>query len=160
MTVGNCGRCREFGHIEFDSNQQLVLRCGARCARGRSGAARVQEAVRVPAVCSAPDTTLSVALSGSTLISADDVIPVLDLDSRPIGFVTARELNRLVCAGVPLSATLSEVMCRQIVCALPETSIFDAHRLLGDTGAAQLFIVGADGAFLGLVIRSDLARVA
>jgi predicted transcriptional regulator len=158
MTVGNCGRCHEFQQIEFDSHEQLVLRCGSSGGFERHPPDCIQAALRLPALCTAPDTPVLAALRSSTLVSAVDVIPVLDFDASPIGFVTASELKRLVAAGVPPLATLSEVMSRRIVCALPETSIREARQLFAETGTAQLFVVGPEGTFLGLVTQRDLVR--
>jgi CBS domain-containing protein len=159
MTVGSCGRCQEFRRIEFTSDGQPVLCCTALDEHERDPVARVQAALRVPVMCTAPDTTLAVVLEHSALALEHDVIPVLDWDSSPVGFVTLGELNQLLRAGIPASATLAEVMTRQVVCILPETTVADARELLAETESAQLFVVGADGTFLGLATQRDLARL-
>jgi len=158
MTVGSCGRCQEFRRIEFTNDGHPVLCCSAAEDHEADAVERVQSALQVPAVCTAPDTTLATALQYSTLATQEDAIPVLDWDSSPIGFVTVRELKQLQSAGIPPAATLSEVMSRQVVCVLPETTLADACELLAVTESAQLFVVGADGSFLGLITPHDLAR--
>jgi CBS domain-containing protein len=157
MTVGSCGRCQEFRRIEFTSDGQPVVCCTAMERHDRDPVDRVQDTLRVPIMCTAPDSTLELVLQYSTLAQQEDPIPVLDWDSSPLGFVTLRELNQLVHAGIPPAATLSEVMSRQIVCVLPETTLDDARELLVETGSSQLFVVGADGTFLGLITPFDLA---
>jgi CBS domain-containing protein len=157
MTVGSCGRCREFRRIEFTTSGHPVLCCSEDECEA-DDAERVQSVLQVPAVCTASDTTLATALQYSTLAMQEDAIPVLDWDSSPIGFVTVRELQQLQSAGVPPAATLSEVMNRQVVCVLPETTLADACELLAVTEAERLFVVGVDGSFLGLVTAHGLAK--
>jgi CBS domain-containing protein len=158
MTVGACGRCQEFRRIEFTHDGHPVLCCASVEDHEVDPVERVQSAVRVPAMCTAPDTTLGTALQYSALATQGDAIPVLDWDASPMGFVTARDLKQLERAGIPLTATLSEVMSCQVVCVLPETPVADACELLAVTGSAQLFVVGADGSFLGTVTPHDLAE--
>jgi CBS domain-containing protein len=160
MTVGSCGRCEEFRRIEFTQDGHPVLCCAADQHGEVDAEVRVQSALRVPAMCTAPDTTLETALQYAMLAEQEDAITVLDWDSNPIGFVTLRELKQLEHSGIPPTATLSEVMSQQIVCVLPETTLADACELLAVTAAAQLFVVGADGSFLGLVTPRDLAEQA
>ena len=160
MTVGNCGRCIDFRQIDFDEDGRPVL-CCTRDGRGKHGdgphAARVQDVLRVPVICTAPDTALAVILPYLRAGTALDAIPVLDLHARPIGFLTLAEARRLVAAGIALDTTMEEVMGRQIVCALPETRLSDAADLLTETDSKQLFGVAADGTFLGLVTMHDLS---
>ena len=158
MTVGGCGRCQEFRRIEFTLSGEPVLCCSAmdRCAT--DDVERVQTMIRVPALCTAPDTTLEIVLQHAELAPQEDPIPVLDWDSSPLGFVTLRELIQLQRAGIPPAVTLSEVMSHQVVCVLPETTVADACELLSETQSPQLFVVGADGGFLGLFTTKDIAR--
>ena len=156
MTVGNCGRCTEFRRIEFADDGTPVLCCTSRCAR-QQREARVQNSVHVPVVCAAADTELAVILPYVGRATALDSIPVLDRDARPIGFLTVDDARRLIASGLSLDTTLAEVMSRQVVCVLPETSVDDALQLLADTDSRQLFAVAPDGTFLGIVAQRELA---
>jgi len=156
MTVGNCGRCQEFRRIEFTLSGHPVLCCAGVEEHEVEAVELVQSALRVPAVCTAADTTLATALQYSTLVRSEDAIPVLDWDASPLGSIRVSDLTRLELAGVPRAATLSEVMSRQVLGVLPETTLADARELLAVTESTQLFVVGADGSFLGQVTASDL----
>ena len=158
MTAGNCGRCASFRRIDFTDDGQPVLCCATDPKHGELKA-HVHDLLRVPVVCAVGDTTLAVVLPYLSLGTPLDVIPVLDADARPIGSLTIRDARRLVAAGIPLDTTLAEVISRQIVCVLPETTLADAGELLAETEAAQLFAVGPDGVFLGVLSRRDVAGV-
>lgn len=161
MTVGNCGRCRHFRRIDFTSDGEPMLCCapgvGRRVTDSDPGTPkRVHDLVRVPVVCTAPDTALAAVLPYLALTTHFEAIPVLGLDARPVGFLSMHDARRLYAAGVPLDTELWELMSRALVCVLPETSLTEAKRLLEETGASQLFAVSADGTFVGVVQASDL----
>jgi CBS domain-containing protein len=161
MTVGNCARCRDFCRIDFSQAGQPLLRCETRAVRGGTHLSeRVQDLLRVPVLCAAPDTTLQSIVSFLDLGMPRDAIPVLDLDARPIGVLSIQDIHRLIRGGIPLQTTVSEVMSRLIVCVLPETALTDAAQLLLETQSAQLFAVTADGTFLGLLAEHDLSTTA
>ncbi|HKP60635.1 MAG TPA: CBS domain-containing protein [Polyangiales bacterium] len=155
MTVGGCGRCPDFRHIEFTQDSRPVLCCSTN-RRARTAVARVQDLLRVPVACTAPDTTLGLLEPLLQAGATDDVVPVLDLAARPIGFVATEELRRLLRAGIPRETAMSEVMSRLMVCVLPETTLEEARALLAETQSSQLFAVAADGSFLGLIAPRDV----
>jgi len=159
MTVGNCGRCTDFRRIEFDEDSRPMLHCVGGGGMAAAARDRVQDIVRVPVVCTAPDTTLAVILPYLQLGTGLDAIPVLDLEARPIGFMTVAEARRLVQAGIALDTTVEDVMSRQLVCLLPETSLSDAAEVLDATESGQLFAVAADGSFLGVVTMRDISAM-
>lgn len=161
MTVGNCGRCRHFRRIDFTPAGEPILCCapgvGRRVTDSERGIPKcVHDLVRVPVVCVAPDTELAVVLPYLGWTTHLEAIPVLGWDGRPLGFFSVHEARRLYAAGVPLDTEIWELMSRALVCVLPETSLFEAKRLVEEAGALQLFAVSADGTFVGVVHGSDL----
>ena len=153
MTVGNCGRCRDFRRIEFSDDAQPLLRCATqlRIAGTSSQPPRVQDVVRVPVFCAAADTTLASVLPYLILGTAQDAIPTLDSEARPMGFVTISELRILVAAGIPLDTALVDVMSQRMTCVLPETALADAERRVARENSQRLMAVNPDGTFLGCV---------
>ena len=155
MTAGGCGRCRDFRSIEFDEHSRPVLVCSAHRGERRPSEC-VQDLLRVPLVCTAADTKLALIVPHLRLGALHDAIPVLDLQARPIGVVSLRELERLVDAGIPLDTMMCEVMSRLFVCVPPDAELEYASELLSQTQAAQLFAVAADGTFLGLLSHAEI----
>ncbi len=157
MTVGSCGRCAAFKRIEFDEAGCPVLCCDSGAA-GCHARKRVQALLRVPVACCAPDTTLAAILPYVGMLAPRDAFPVLNWDSTLLGFLTVHDAQRLVESGISLDTKLCELMSRQPICVLPETELEDAVQLLLDTGAAQLFAVAPDGAFLGVLPANEAFR--
>lgn len=152
MTVGNCGRCPDFKRIEFSDDAQPMLRCATQLRlAGATDPQRVQAVLRVPVFCAAADTTLASVLPYLILGTAQDAIPTLDSEARPMGFVTISELRILVQAGVPLDTALVDVMSQRMTCVLPETSLEDAERRVAREDSQRLMAVNPDGTFLGCV---------
>ena len=97
MTVGNCGRCRDFRRVEFTEDSRPVLCCSTDHIADQP-IERVQDLLRVPVVCTAPDTVLALVAPYLATGTNTDAIPVLDSAARPVGFVSIREMQRCVVA--------------------------------------------------------------
>jgi CBS-domain-containing membrane protein len=159
MTVGNCGECEGFRRIEFTADSQPVLRCAPEViARDeRSGPRRVQEAVRVPAICAAIGTPVAAVLPYLDESHRHEVIVVLDRGAHPLGLVPVEALRSLVANSGPLDTRLGACITMQGVRVTPNATLREAARLMDAAGCEQLVVTMSNGTFLGLVSRADLS---
>lgn len=113
-----------------------------------------------PASCTPEDPAQRAALVMRNL----DVgaVPIVDneMDRRPVGIVTDRDL----CSGVvahgldPKTALLGDHMTRAPVCCRPEDSVDEVSELMQIRQVRRIPVVDAAGALCGIVAMADLAR--
>jgi CBS domain-containing protein len=113
-----------------------------------------------PASCTPEDSAQRAALVMRNL----DVgaVPIVDneMDRRPVGIVTDRDL----CSGVvahgldPTTARLGDLMTGSPVCCRPEDSVDAVSELMQARQVRRITVVDAAGTLCGIVAMADLAR--
>jgi CBS domain-containing protein len=86
-------------------------------------------------------------------------IPVVDEESKPIGFLTDRDVCMAAYTqGKPLEALRVEAaMARKIVCCNAEDDLSSAAQAMQQNRVRRLLVVGRDGKLEGLLSLDDLA---
>jgi CBS-domain-containing membrane protein len=155
---GKCGHCRQIAIVSGD----VALACDVlpgdaqRAEESRATLRWVHEFTRVPQMCAALDTPISLLVQHLSR-DLDELVPVLDLEGMLVGVVSMPELlAALSIAREALGGTVSDLMIaapRRIRFDAPE---IDAIGMFGEDSARYLAVVGAHGKFLGIVCREDL----
>ncbi len=115
-----------------------------------------------PACCTPEDSAQRAAL----LMKKLDVgaIPVVDdeVDRRPVGIVTDRDLCCGVIAGGldPAAARLRDHMSPEPVCCRPDDPVETVSELMQSRQVRRVPVVDAAGSCCGIVAMADLARKA
>lgn len=96
-------------------------------------------------------------------------VPVIDLERRVVGVVSASDLmNRVVAtprphggrkAHKPLAATAAELMTKPAFTTRPHATIVEAAQHAARAGVRMLPVVDVNGILLGVVTQGDLLRV-
>jgi len=83
---------------------------------------------------------------------------VVDMDERPIGILTDRDLALKVTGGGldPDRTSVGEIMTSGITAVTEDTSIESALALMGKHGVRRLPTVGGNGALVGIVSFDDV----
>jgi CBS-domain-containing membrane protein len=157
-----CGRCGNCEQVRLESGSEFTLTCAwsDRDERAQADCATrwVHEFARVPALCVALDTRMSV-LTGLFAQDASDPVPVLNRDAVLIGIVHASDFHAALAAPRVRDRSVVDVMSAAPPRIRFDAAAVDAQRLLSHDDTPCLAVVGAHGRFLGLLTREDL-RVA
>jgi len=86
-------------------------------------------------------------------------VPVVDENSRPVGFLTDRDISMAAYTqGGPLQALRVEnAMARKIIACGPEDEITSAAKIMRENGVRHLPVVDAEGKLVGVLSLDDLA---
>jgi CBS domain-containing protein len=85
---------------------------------------------------------------------------VVDDGGGLIGIITERDILRAVATSVPVgSATVAEVMTKDVTTVGVGTSLREAAKLMADRWIRHLPVVDAAGKVVGIVSQRDLAGV-
>lgn len=86
-------------------------------------------------------------------------IPVVDEGSKPIGFLTDRDVCMAAYTqGKPLDALRVEgAMARKVVCCKADDELSSAAQLMQQNRVRRLLVIGRDGRLEGLLSLDDLA---
>jgi CBS-domain-containing membrane protein len=89
-------------------------------------------------------------------------VPVVDEQSRPIGFLTDRDICMAAYTqGKPLAALRVETaMARKVISCAAEDDVHAAAQLMRQNHMRRLLVINQDGTLLGLLSLDDLAREA
>lgn len=85
-------------------------------------------------------------------------LPVMD-KGQLVGILTASDMFRAVIAELPFlkeTVLVRDYMIAQVITITPETSLLEAHRLMGVERIRALPVVADDEALTGMVTRTDL----
>lgn len=123
-----------------------------------AGSLRVRDLMtRAPVACSASD---SLSRAAQLMWEHDfGTLPVVDDENRVIGIVTDRD----VCMAAytrgrePGAIRVEETMARNVCVALPDDTLEDAARLMGEQQVRRLPVVEG-GRLVGVLAIADLAR--
>ena len=87
------------------------------------------------------------------------VVPVVDEKSRPVGFLTDRDVCMAAYTqGKPLEALrVDGAMARKLVCCKAEDDLNSAAQLMRENRLRRLPVIGPDGMLVGLLSLDDLA---
>jgi CBS domain-containing protein len=91
--------------------------------------------------------------------NACGAVPVVDENSRPVGFLTDRDICMAAYTqGKPLEALLVEAaMARKVVCCRVEDDLGPAAQVMRQNQVRRLLVTGSDGKLAGLLTLDDLA---
>jgi CBS domain-containing protein len=86
-------------------------------------------------------------------------VPVVDERSRPVGFLTDRDICMAAYTqGKPLAQLRVEAaMARKVIACRAEDDLNAAARLMRQNRTRRLPVIGSDGALVGLLSLDDLA---
>jgi len=89
-------------------------------------------------------------------------IPVVDEESRPIGFLTDRDICMAAYTQGKLLHALrvGDAMARKVFCCNAHDDISEAAKLMGQSGVRRLPVVDHEGRLIGLLSLDDLAHEA
>ncbi|WP_374089076.1 CBS domain-containing protein [Methylomicrobium lacus] len=94
---------------------------------------------------------------------AGDVIIVEERNGAryPVGIVTDRDIViELIAKEIAIdSVTVGDLMCRELVLAREEDSLFDAIKLMRQKGIRRLPVVDLHGALAGIITADDLIEL-
>lgn len=86
-------------------------------------------------------------------VEAHSGLPVVDVDERVAGFVSARDL-----LFADDDAPVGAVMSRDIIVARPEMKVKNAARVILRSGIQRLPVVGSDDRLVGIISHADIVR--
>ena len=86
-------------------------------------------------------------------------VPVVDSQSRPIGFLTDRDICMAAYTqGKPIrEMTVEGAMARKVVCCKVSDELDYAMNLMGENHVRRLPVIGLDGKLAGVLSLDDLA---
>ena len=109
------------------------------------------------------------ALGGETVFDAAKLmldkgvgsIVVVDLDKKPIGMVTDRDIAvKVVAQGKdPKFTLLKEIMSKDTVVLSQDRGFFETTKIMSGTGIRRIPIVDHDGKLTGIICLDDLIMV-
>jgi CBS domain-containing protein len=108
-------------------------------------------------ITTSPETALPKA-ARVMLENKITALPVMNGSTRPVGILTTSDLFRAIIEEVPAlkqKILVQEYMSRNVVSITSETSILEAHRLMGVERIRSLPVV-EEGKLVGIVTRTDL----
>ena len=112
-----------------------------------------------PIACT-PDTTIEAV---ARMMASHDCgeIPVLDLDQKPIGIITDRDITcRAVALGKnPLNMKALEIMSVPVVTVSPEMSIERVCAIMEVKLIRRVVVVDDQGKCCGVVSLTDIAKI-
>lgn len=94
--------------------------------------------------------------------NACGAVPVVDESSRPVGFLTDRDICMAAYTkGKPLQAlSVETAMAQRVVCCKAEDDLNFAAQLMRENGVRRLPVTGEGGLLVGLLSLDDLAHEA
>lgn len=108
-------------------------------------------------ITTSPETALPKA-ARVLLENKITALPVMD-KGKLVGILTASDMFRAVIAELPFlkeNILVRDYMTGQVITITPETSLLEAHRLMGVERIRALPVVAEDDALTGMVTRTDL----
>jgi CBS domain-containing protein len=109
------------------------------------------------------------ALEGETVFNAAKnmmdrgvgSIVVVDLDKKPIGMVTDRDiaLKAVVQGKDPKRTILKEIMTKDIIILSQDRGFFETTKIMSDMGIRRIPIVDHEGKLTGIISLDDLIMV-
>lgn len=159
ITVGNCRQCRDFRRIEHSAVHGPVVCCGSGdSVKQPVSTLSVQQRAQLPSLSVRASTTLGAVLAHAEGLRPWEGIPVLDMESRPIGIVMGSELIRLRAARTDPALPLGRVMSTSFATVFPCMSLVDAAQLRAAHRFRGVIVVSDEEQFLGVVWEPDLER--
>lgn len=88
-------------------------------------------------------------------------VVVVDMDHKPVGMVTDRDLAlKVVALGKdPKSVSIKEIMSQEAIFLSQDRGIFEATRLMREEAVRRIPIVDRDGKLVGIFTMDDLWMV-
>ncbi len=109
------------------------------------------------------------ALGGETVFDAAKLmldksvgsIVVVDLDKKPIGIVTDRDIAvKVVAQGKdPKFTLLKEIMSKDTVVLSQDRGFFETTKIMSETGIRRIPVVDHDGKLTGIICLDDLIMI-
>lgn len=86
-------------------------------------------------------------------------LPVCDDARRPLGTLTDRDIVlRVVAEARPVETPVTDVMTLEVVSCRPEDELSIAETRMGENRKSRIMVVGDDGALVGVISLSDIAK--
>jgi acetoin utilization protein AcuB len=116
----------------------------------------VRDRMSSPAVVARPDTSFQQALA---LMQEHGIrrLPVVDAEQRLIGIVAQRDLLVAALRFLTSRVDVTEVMARNVVTVMPNTTLTDVARTMLERKIGGLPVID-NGRLVGMITESDLFR--
>jgi CBS domain-containing protein len=119
---------------------------------------RVSEVMTEATITDSPQDTLVEAARKMWKQQTGSLL-VVDEGGEPLGIITERDVLRAVATGVAMhSATVEEVMTKDLTTVAPGTSLREAAKLMADNWIRHLPVVDT-GKVVGIISQRDLSGV-
>jgi len=94
--------------------------------------------------------------------NACGALPVVDEDTRPIGFLTDRDICMAAYTQGKLLHTLrvNDAMAKKVFCAHADDEVASAAQVMAGNGVRRLPVIDGEGKLIGLLSLDDLAHEA
>jgi len=121
---------------------------------------RCDELMKRDVECISPDGTVEEA-ARTMRDSNVGFLPVCGRDKKVLGTLTDRDIAvRVVAAGRPPSAKVSDAMTRDLVACRPNDDLTRAVELMSRHQKSRIVVIDGDDRLIGVISLSDVAQAA